>query len=178
MASHRDRDRHQPDQHSTEHQSQQNDADLERDILSGRQFSLADVIGREGGSFLKGDSPVPRLMQVVTEINMFIELSLPDSAGALQAVLKNWVKSSTRVSQHLDQPLVALEGMIQAILTEPQMLYEFVRQVDMKWGEMYDERPHFQRPGQPPHPDDEYTHESVRQALLDCLQVIHTQQSS
>ena len=45
-----------------------------------------------------------------------------------------------------------------------------MRQVDIKWGQMYGERPHFQQPGQPPHPDDEYTHESVRQDLLD-LQV-------
>jgi hypothetical protein len=37
----------------------------------------------------------------------------------------------------------------------------------MLWGEMNDERPHFQRPGQPPHPDDEYTHESVYQQLVE-----------
>jgi hypothetical protein len=36
-------------------------------------------------------------------------------------------------------------------------LREFVRRVDMRWGQMYDERPHFERPGHPPHPDDEYT---------------------
>jgi len=49
-----------------------------------------------------------------------------------------------------------------------------VRQADARWGEMYDERPYFQQPGQTAHPDDEYTHESVRQALVDCLRDLST----
>ncbi|NQZ65375.1 MAG: hypothetical protein HRT59_25880, partial [Crocosphaera sp.] len=42
-------------------------------------------------------------------------------------------------------------------------------QVDFQWGKMYDERPYFQSPGQPPHPDDEYTHESVEEKLKSLL---------
>jgi hypothetical protein len=32
-----------------------------------------------------------------------------------------------------------------------------------------DERPHFNREGSPPHPDDPYTNESVRMALREAL---------
>lgn len=47
---------------------------------------------------------------------------------------------------------------------------EFVRQVDVRWGELYQERPMFQRPGQAPAPEDEYTDESVRQILTSLLE--------
>jgi hypothetical protein len=50
-------------------------------------------------------------------------------------------------------------------LSNHELLYEFVKQVDFKWGQMYDERPYFQSPGQAPHPNDEYTHESVKKKL-------------
>lgn len=143
---------------------------LRRDILKGRKFSLADVIGREGGSFMKGESPVPKLVQATLEINRFISEQLPDESGALQSVLHRWVEEdTTRVSRHLDTPLNALAEFLEAIIHQPSILYELVRQVDMKWGQMNDERPYFQRPNQPPHPDDEYTHESVRHQLQEFL---------
>lgn len=150
------------------------DADLQRDILAGREFSLADVIGREGSDFMKGESPVPPLVQAIALLNRFISNYLPDSAGALQAVLYTWVKSEEGcVSRHVDAPLVALRQIIEQILANSYGYYEFVRQVDCKWGEMNDERPHFQQPGQAPHPDDEYTHASVRQQLTEFLAIIH-----
>ena len=37
---------------------------------------------------------------------------------------------------------------------------------------MYDERPYFQSPGQPPHPEDEYTHDSVKGKLINFLESI------
>ena len=58
--------------------------------------------------------------------------------------------------------MLALREIIQHILEKEAVLHEFVRQVDMRWGEMYLERPHFQQPGEAPHPDDDYTHASVR----------------
>ena len=149
--------------------------EMRRNLLSGREITLADVIAREGGSFMKGESPVPRLVQVKTEINTFISQNLPDASGALQGVLHRWVLEDTaRISKHLDVPLEALLGLLESILKNPSIFYELVRQVDMLWGEMNSERPHFQRPGQAPHPDDEYTHESVEQQLVQlvcCLKV-------
>ncbi|WP_013323961.1 hypothetical protein [Gloeothece verrucosa] len=150
--------------------------ELLQDILAGRQFSLADVIGREGGDFLKGESPVPKLLQAVTEINVFIAQNLADSSGALQAILQNWVKDDQAgVSRHLNCPLLALRDLLETIVNNPQLLYELVKQVDFKWGQIYDERPHFQLPGQPPHPEDEYTHESVKEKLNNLLELVKAQ---
>ena len=143
------------------------DLALQQDILESRPFSIAEAIGREGGTFLKGESTVPKLIQVITAINTFIDRNLIDPEAALQAILHQWVKGDPRVSQYKETPLVALEQILRSIIDNPSLLYELVRQVDIKWGQMYGERPYFQQPGQPPHPEDVYTHESVRQDLLD-----------
>ncbi|MDJ1180387.1 hypothetical protein PJF56_16095 [Roseofilum sp. BLCC_M91] len=155
-------------------QSEQ-DRQLEQEARAGREFSLAELISREGGDFLKGESPIPKLAQSRTEINRFIVNHLPDSSGCLQSVLQTWVSlDEAKVSQHLDEPLRALEEMITSILDNQQLLYELVKQVDFRWGQLYQEKPYFQRPGQTPHPEDEYTHESVYQTLsefLDCVKL-------
>jgi hypothetical protein len=144
---------------------------LEREIRAGREFSIADLIAREGGDFLKGESMIPPLVQAQHAIDVFIDRHLPDGSGALQITLKNWVGThEALVSQHLDQPLNALRQAIAHILDHPQLLYELVKQADMKWGEIYDERPYFQQPGQPAHPEDEYTHDSVAQDLTRLLE--------
>ncbi len=158
-----------------DNQDNQKNLDIQRDILSGRQFSLAEAIGREGGSFLKGESPVPKQLQAIAEINRFIDQNLLDSSGALQAVLYNWVKTNSLVSQHLNSPLTALNEILSQLIDNQNLLYEFVRQVDFKWGQIYDERPYFQQPGQPPHPEDEYTYESVSLKLMKLLEVVKSQ---
>lgn len=154
----------------TDNKEQQRQQDIRKEILAGRKFSLAEVIGREGGDFLKGESPVPKLVQATTEIKIFITNNLSDSSGALQAILKTWVVADEEgVSQHLNSPLNALKQLLTKILDNSELLYELVRQVDFKWGQMYDERPYFQSPGQTPHPNDEYTHESVEEMLRSLL---------
>ena len=158
---------------SESEQEQEPDLSLERDILSGRQFSLADVIGHEGGTFLQGESPVPRLVQAKSELNQFIAQHLGDSSGALQAVLQTWVQDDLRIIENLEQPLIALREILSGITSNPEILYELVQQVDAKWGQIYGERPHFQQPGQPPHPDDEYTHTSVQKQLVQLLERVH-----
>lgn len=146
------------------------DEDLQRDILRGREFSLADLIAKEGGDFLKGESPVPKLVQVTTEIKQFIAANLGDSSGALQAILQLLVdEEMEKVAQNLDSPLRALALILEEILDNDHLLYEVVHRVDVKWGQMYGERPHFQQPNQVAHPDDEYTHDSVRQKLEKLL---------
>ncbi len=151
------------------------DLAIQREILSGRKFSLAEAIGREGGGFLKGESPVPKLAQAIAELQMFINQNLSDSSGALQAVLYVWVKTDTRVSQHLNSPLIALHEILASLIDNQNLLHELVREVDQKWGQIYDERPYFQQPGQNPHPEDEYTHESVRLQLIQLLDTVKSQ---
>ncbi|WP_008316787.1 hypothetical protein [Leptolyngbya sp. PCC 6406] len=148
------------------------DQALTQEILAGRTFSLADAIGRAGSGFLKGESTLPRLVRAQLEINGFINQHLIDVPGALQATLHQWVQADAAgISQHLEFPLGALVNLLSHILAEPPVLYELVWQVDMKWGQLSGERPHFQKPGQSPHPDDEYTHESVRQSLTQLLEI-------
>ncbi len=154
----------------TDNKEQQRQQDIRKEILAGRKFSLAEVIGREGGDFLKGESPVPKLVQATTEIKIFITNNLSDSSGALQAILQTWVVADEEgISQHLNSPLNALKQLLTKILDNSELLYELVRQVDFKWGQMYDERPYFQSPGQQAHPNDEYTHESVEEMLRSLL---------
>ncbi|MGK7892739.1 MAG: hypothetical protein AB4372_03590 [Xenococcus sp. (in: cyanobacteria)] len=162
-------------------ESQKNDKNRDRDlaiqreILSGRKFSLAEAIGREGGSFLKGDSPVPKQLQAIAEIHSFIKKNLCDPPGALVAVLSTWVKTDLRVVENMNSPLVALQQILCSLIDNQNLLYEFVRQVDFKWGQIYDERPYFQQPGQAAHPNDEYTHESVRLQLIELLDIVKSQ---
>lgn len=157
----------------TSEQTQPEACQIQQEMLAGRPFSLADVICREGGSFLKGESPIPRLLQAKAEINLFIDRNLTDSSGALKAVLQTLVTTDDAcVSRHLDFPLVALRELLEMMVHNPEFLYEFVKQVDVKWGQLFGERPYFQQPGQPPHPEDEYTHESVHQQLAALLELL------
>lgn len=149
------------------------DREIQRDILQGRKFSLSELIGREGGNFLKGESPVPKLVQATTQINTFIAKHLKDPSGALQYIMQGWVDADQQVvSEYLDQPLVALSQIVKKILENEELFYELVRQVDFQSSKLTGDRPYFQKPGEAPHPDDEYTHESVKHQLLDLLNEI------
>lgn len=147
------------------------DADIQQDIRRGRPFSLADAIGQEAGGFMKGESPVPKLVQAQGEAIQMLKAHLEDREGALQQVLIRWLEDdSVRLSRYVDSPGEAVQDLLETVLASPETLYELVHQTDVLWGRLYGERPHFQQPGQPPHPDDEYTHDSVRAALDACLQ--------
>ena len=154
-------------------EQKERDLELQKDILKGREFSLAELIGREGGGFLKGESPVPKMIQLKAELNIFITNNLYDSSGALQAVLHDLVEADDKkISANKEQPLIALSLIIREIIENENLYYEFVRQVDLKYGQMYDERPYFQSPGQAAHPEDEYTHDSVQVKLINFLETI------
>jgi hypothetical protein len=154
------------------------DADIQQDIRRGRPFSLADAIGQEAGGFMKGESPVPKLVQVQGEVDQLLKANLDDREGALQQVLGRWLEDDAlRLSRYLDNPVGAIKDLLETVLASPETLYELVHQTDVLWGRIYDERPHFQKPGQAPHPDDEYSHESVRAALEVCLQRLEQPES-
>ena len=149
------------------------DRELFLEAMSGREFTLADVIAQAGGNFLKGESPIPKLVQIKNELKLFISQNLHDLSGSLQAILQIEVDQADKaISHHLDQPLLVLEELVEQSLNQPETFYELVKQVDFKYGQMYEERPHFQRPGAPAHPDDEYSHESVRVQLTNFLERI------
>ncbi len=152
------------------------DAEIQQDIRRGRPFSLAEAIGQEAGGFMKGESPVPKLVQAQGEAVQILKANLDDLEGALQQVITRWLEDDPlRLSRHLEEPAEAVKDLLRTVLASPETLYDLVHQTDVLWGRLYDERPHFQKPGQPPHPDDEYTHESVRAALVACLQQLEAE---
>ncbi|WOD38674.1 hypothetical protein [Nodosilinea sp. E11] len=151
---------------------------IQQEIRLGRSYTLADAIGQEAGDFMKGASPVPRLVVAKHEAQQALKEALVDGPGALHRVLEQWLADDdARLSRHLKHPAEAVKDLLASVLRSPETLYELVRQTDVTWGQLYDSRPHFQQPGQPPHPDDEYTHASVRDTLRHCLACLNTPSS-
>lgn len=155
---------------SKEQEKQRSDADaeLEQEIRKDRKFSLAEAIGRMAGpGAMKGTSPITGLQQAAAEIENWLRAHL--GGGELQLVLLRGVKESELLLRNFKQPLAVLESYCQQILGSEYMLEELVRQADVEWGRVFYERPYFQQPGAPPHPDDPYTLESVRTTLTHLL---------
>jgi hypothetical protein len=153
-----------------EKQRSEADAELEREILKERKFTLAEAIGRLAGpGAMKGESPVPRMQQAEIEIESWLREHLRDGGGALQAVLHRQVKGSELLLKNFDQPLVVLAACCKRVLDSDYLLEELVRECDVEWGRVMGERPYFERGGSPPDADDPYTIASVRNALTGVL---------
>jgi hypothetical protein len=149
---------------------------VEREARMGRRFSLADAVGREGGGFFRGASPVPRLQQVQVELSRFVSDYVRDASGALRAVLiRHIMTHDTIVAEHFGEPLAALEVILDRFLDNDARYYELVREVDAEWGRLMLERPYFQEPGEPAEEEDEYTHDSVRAELLSLRDLVRGQ---
>jgi len=147
------------------------EADLEREIRSQRKFSMSEAIGRAGGAdLLKGASPVTRKRQVELEIAQYLE-SHQDGFGITfeNVLVRHVADSAFLLEQGYEQPLDALKFVIDQFLHSEERLREFVREIDAEWGRVNRERPHFERAGKPPSPDDPYTNTSVRNALSQLM---------
>jgi hypothetical protein len=143
------------------------DAELEREILRERKFTIEEAIGRMAGpGAMKGESPVARMQQAEVEIELWLKSHLADTGGALQLALLRLIKGSQLLLHNFDQPLVVLAGFCQRVLDSEYLLKELVRDADIEWARTMGERPHFEKAGFPPDPDDPYTVESVRSALF------------
>jgi hypothetical protein len=151
-------------------QRSEEDGELAREIREGRTFTLAEAIGRLAGpGAMKGESPIPRLQQAEIEIRAWLRSLLDDHEGALEVVLHRHVKESELLLKNFDQPLVVLVSYCQRVLESDYLLKELVREADVEWGRVMDERPHFEKEGAPHHPDDPYTVESVRKVLAGLI---------
>ncbi|TYT75150.1 hypothetical protein [Desulfobotulus mexicanus] len=158
---------------SEKEEKKKQDALLQQEIRSSRKFSMAEAIGREGGHFMKGHNPVPAIDQLVAKLNGFIQDNTRDASRILISVLQERVKNnSLALSEQAEKPFTFLHGLIRSYLEHPERLYELTRQADIKWGQINNEKPYFQKPGEQPHPDDEYSHESVAARLKDLLETI------
>src|SRR5215471_20207094 len=93
------------------------DAELEREILKERKFTLAEAIGRMAGpGAMKGESPIPRMQQAEIEIEAWLRGHLADSGGTLQVVLHRNVKGSDLLLKNFERPLDVLAGYCQRVL--------------------------------------------------------------
>jgi hypothetical protein len=154
------------------------EAELEREIRKERKFSLSEAIGRLAGpGAMKGVSPVSRKQQAEGAIADYVNRYLSDTAGALRVVVLRNIKESELLINNLDQPLVVLAAGVKRVLDSDYLLKELVRQADVEWGQVFGERPYFEREGKPPDPDDPYTFESVRTALTQLLDKLEADES-
>jgi hypothetical protein len=146
------------------------DAEIEREIRRGRKFTLAEAIGRMAGpGAMKGVSPVPRMRQAEVEIGNWLRRHMPAGNSELAVVLNRWIAGSELLLNGYEQPLVVLAAFCQQVLDSDYQLKELVREADVEWGQEQGERPYFNKEGSPPHPDDPYTIQSVRNALSGLL---------
>jgi hypothetical protein len=146
--------------------SSDNNEEIEREMRIHRRFSLNDAIGQaSGGDFMKGGSPVTRKRQAELEVEEYLRCHLVDPGGVLRIVMLRRLGESL-INADYDRPLAALAEYIPGVLTSEHLLAELVREADAEWGRVLGERPYFQAPDRPPHPDDPYTIDSVCLALL------------
>jgi len=152
------------------------DAELEREIRKERKFTLAEAIGRMAGpGAMKGVSPVTRKEQAVVEIENWLRHHMALANGELQVVLLRNIEGGELLLSNYDRPLVVLATYCQRVLDSDHHLRELVRQTDVEWGRVFGERPHFEVGGSPPHPDDPYTFESVRNTLSGIVKELGTE---
>jgi hypothetical protein len=149
------------------------DAELEREIRRGRDFSLGEAIGRMAGpGMMKGVSPVTGLDQAKVEIQEYLTLHLADAPGALATVLQRAVETSELLLNNFEQPLAVLASYIERVLESEYRLKELVRETDAEWGRVFGERPYFDKDGCPPDPQDPYTNDSVRNTLSQLVKTL------
>lgn len=146
------------------------ESEIEREIRKARKFNPQEALAKMAGpGAMKGASPVSPVRQAEVEIGAWLKGHVADTHGALQLLLHRNVKGSPLLLENVEQPLIALRALCQAILDSDYRLAELVREADVEWGRAVDERPHFDRKGAPPHPDDPYTIEGVRQDLIEIV---------
>lgn len=146
------------------------DEDAERELRHARKFSMQDAMARLAGpGAMKGASPVSEVQQAENEVGTWLRANVADTAGALKTVLHRHIRGSELLLTNVKQPLVAVATYCERVLGSEQRLIEVVREADVEWGRMMEERPHFDRAGLAPHPEDPYTLASVRAALDDVV---------
>lgn len=148
-------------------------SELEREIRRGRKFSVNEALGRAAGQgMMKGGSPVSPQQQAEFAIDAYLRQHISDAAGVLPGVILRSVKRSDALLRDPAKPLHVLAAHLKRLLQQSELLRELVREADMEWGRRLGERPHFQKDGQPPHPEDPYTFESVQAELLRLLETL------
>lgn len=128
------------------------------------------LLGRDGGGHLRGASPTPILKQAALELDQWLNdhLAAPDPA-LRHVMLRHLQADPERLEAAAGQPASLLAAWLPPLLASPDRLTDLVREVDMEWGRLNQEPPHFEPPGRPPDPDDPYTVAGVTAMLTDLL---------
>jgi hypothetical protein len=156
---------------SRETRPSDDDADLEREIRGDRRFSLSEAIGRMGGGgLMKGASPVSRTRQAELLIEDYLRRNLTDAGGVLGGVLLRRIGEGEPPLGDHERPLLVATEYVRRVLASEYLLQAIVREADMEWGRVFCERPHFERAGSTPDPEDAYTIASVRVALSQLVE--------
>lgn len=152
----------------------ENTAATEKEIRRGRKFSLAEAVARDAAGALKGASPVTPLRQMLMEIENLLETRLYDPEGSLlRTILARLENDPPLIARNFGDPARALQEFLAAQLKSDSSLESLVRDTDARWGREYDERPHFNKPGQPTDENDPYTPESVGAVLQELLDTLN-----
>src|SRR5262249_42991401 len=103
-------------------------------------------------------------------IATYLHAHLQDAGGVLAEVVLRAMRTSDVLLQHVHQPMVVVVRDVTQVLQSDMLLKDLVREADAAWGRAYDERPYFERAGQPSHPADPYTLASVHDALRQLVE--------
>jgi len=140
---------------------------IEREIRARHASDPASILaGRDGGAHLRGASPTPVAQRALLEAEQWLREHLDDHGIALrQVILRRLEGHPQLLEEHLGQPAELVTVVMAPLLASPPALAELVREVDMAWGLVNQERPHFEVGQRPPHPDDPYTITGVHAIL-------------
>src|SRR5215468_1084663 len=109
------------------------ESDLEREIRSGRQFSLSEALGRMGGGdMLKGASAVSPERQAELAIDDYLRRHMTDPGGVLRIVLLRDLGENLLGADY-DHPLDILKIHIGRLLESEAPLEVLVRALDVEW---------------------------------------------
>lgn len=127
------------------------------------------LLGRDGGAHLRGASPTPILQRATLELDQWLRdhLTAPDPS-LRHVLLRHLTADPDQLEAALGRPDKLLATWLPPLLAAPDRLADLVREVDMEWGRLNQERPHFEGPDRPADPDDPYTVAGVT-ALLTAL---------
>ncbi len=131
----------------------------EQEARRARSADLASLLaGHDAGSHLRGASPTPVVARALLEVRQWLTEHLRDREGSLTTVLLRHLAGATDLLEaNLGRPQRTVARWLQKVLARPALVEDLVRETDRQWGHQYQERPHFERRGEPPHPEDPYT---------------------
>lgn len=141
------------------------DESLLREAWTDARFSMdGALLQASGGGLLSGSDQVSALELARREIRGLLRQQLRDTV--LEKALEAWIDlHQQQFERHVQTPVTGLLHLLEQTLQREGLFVEFVRTVDVHYGQIMQERPRFQQPGDPPHPDDPHTFDSVRKTL-------------